>query len=113
MQEIGGAVERVDDPGMGLVGTLAAAAFLAEEAITRARALKLLAQNFLGAPVGGGDEIRRPLERHLQMLDLAEVALERARGLARGLDHDIEESGSEHGATGLPAVLPKVKTAAA
>ena len=37
VQEIGGAVERIDDPGMGLVGALARAAFLAEEAVARPR----------------------------------------------------------------------------
>src|SRR6201996_5956762 len=33
MQKIGGAVERIDDLGVGLVGALARAAFLADEAI--------------------------------------------------------------------------------
>ena len=37
VQEVRGAVERIDDPGVGLVGALAAAAFLAEEAVARAR----------------------------------------------------------------------------
>ena len=36
VQEIGGAVERVDDPAMTLVGAGAGAAFLAEEAVVRA-----------------------------------------------------------------------------
>ena len=36
VQEVGGAVERIDDPGMGLVGAFALAAFLAEEAVVRA-----------------------------------------------------------------------------
>ena len=40
---------------------------------------QFLAQDLFGAAVGGGDEIGRPLERDLQVLDLAEVALERAR----------------------------------
>jgi hypothetical protein len=30
------------------------------------------------------------------MLDLAEVALERAAGAARGLDHHVEEGGAKH-----------------
>jgi hypothetical protein len=45
------------------------------------------------------------------VLDLAEVALERAPGLVGGLDHDVEERGTEHGegsqiegvANGLPS----------
>src|ERR1700745_3658621 len=31
------------------------------------------------------------------MLELAEIALERAAGLARGLDHHVEKGGAEHG----------------
>ena len=37
VQEIGGAVERIDDPGVGLVVALADAAFLADEAVARPR----------------------------------------------------------------------------
>ena len=84
VQEVGGAVERIDDPGVGLVGALVPAAFLAEEAVARPRLGKFVAQRLLGAAVGGGDEIGRALERDLQLLDLAEVALQRARGLAGG-----------------------------
>ena len=70
-----------------------AAAFLAEEAVARPRLQQFGAQDFLGAMVGGGDEIRRTFERDLQVLDLAEVALEAARRLARGGDHDVEQGG--------------------
>ena len=102
VQEIGGAVERIDDPAVGLVGALAEAAFLAEKAVAGTRLGQLRKQRLLGAAVGGGDEIGRPLERDLQLLDFAEVALERARGLARGGDHDVEESGAEHGVFAAP-----------
>ena len=34
----------------------------------------------LGAAIGGGDEVPRPLDRDLQVLDLAEVAAQAARG---------------------------------
>ena len=37
VQEIGGAVERIDDPAVGLVGAFMRAAFLAEKAIARTR----------------------------------------------------------------------------
>ena len=60
--------------------------------------LQLRVERLLGAAVGGGDEIGRALERDLQLLDLAEIALERARGLARGGDHHVEQGGVEHGA---------------
>src|SRR5262245_54935078 len=42
VQEVHGAVERVDDPGVGGIGAGAPAAFLAEKAIARTRAVELL-----------------------------------------------------------------------
>ena len=96
VQEIGGAVERIDDPGVGLVGALAVAAFLADEAVARARFRKIGIEHFLGALVGERDEVGGPFQRHLQMLDLAEIALEIAAGAARGLDHDIDDGGIQH-----------------
>ena len=86
VQEIGGAVERIDDPAMGLVGAGASAAFLAEEAVFGPRLGEFLAHDFFGAPVGGGDEIARALQRDLKVLDLAEIALEAAAGAARRLE---------------------------
>ena len=97
VQEIGGAVERIDDPAVRVVGAGMRAAFLAEKAVIRPRLGELGAQNLLGLAVGGGDEIARAFERHLQMLDLAEIALEVAAGALRGLDHDVEKGGMLHG----------------
>src|ERR1700675_1004956 len=97
VQEIGGAVERIDDPAMTLVGAGPGPAFFAEKAGGRPRLGQFLVDDLLGAAIGGGDEIARPLERHLQMLDLAEIALEAAPGTARGLDHDVEDGGMQHG----------------
>src|SRR5205807_721569 len=91
-----GAVERIDDEGVRPVGTFAPAAFLAEKTVARPRLGKLLMHDFLGAAVGRGDEIGRPLERDLQMFDFPEVALERAAGFTCGLDHDVEESRMQH-----------------
>ena len=96
MQEVGGAVERIDDPGMALVGAFARATFLADEAVTGPRLGKVLVQHLLGALVGLGDEVGRPLQRHLQVLDLAEVALEAAAGAARGFHHDVDKGGIQH-----------------
>ena len=97
VQEVGGAVERIDDPAMGLVGAGMRAAFLAQEAVIRPRLGKLLAHDRFGLAVGGGDEIARPLQRYLQVLDLAEIALEASSGAVRGLDHDVEDCGVGHG----------------
>src|SRR5947199_229946 len=93
VQEVGGAVERIDHPGVGLVAALAVATFLAEKAIARPRLQQLGAQDVFGAVIGGGDEVGRAFERDLQVCDLAEVALEAAPGLARGGDHHVEQGG--------------------
>ena len=62
VQEIGGAVERIDDPGVGLVGALAPAAFFAEKAVARPRLHQFGVERFFGAAVGGGYEIGRALQ---------------------------------------------------
>ena len=72
------------------------ARFLHEEAVARARAMQLGADDLLGAMVGGRDEIGRPLARDLQVLDLAEVALQPARRLGRGADHDVQDCRAGH-----------------
>src|SRR5271167_1399130 len=84
---------------MALVAAFARAAFLAEEAVIRPRLGEFGAHDVLGAMVGSGNEIARPLHRDLQMLDLAEVALKAAAGVVRGLDHDVDDRGVEHGAS--------------
>jgi len=81
---------------MRLVAAFACAAFFTQKAIPWPRMFELLAQNFLGALIRGGYEVRRPFEGGLQVLDFAKVALERAARLARGLDHHVEEGGAEH-----------------
>src|SRR5262249_29727656 len=86
----------LEEPGASLARALARARFFAETPVAGACVHELLAQGLLGAVVGRAHEIRRPLERHLQLLNLAEIALEPAPGLARGLDHDVEEGGVEH-----------------
>ena len=62
VQEVRGAVERIDDPGVALVGAFARTAFLADETVTRPRLGQVVVQHFLGAPVGHGDEIGRSFE---------------------------------------------------
>src|SRR6202035_4946953 len=91
VQEVGGAVERIDDPGVGLVVARARAAFFTDKAVTGARLGEVLVQHLLGAAIGHGDEVGRPLQRYLKIFDFAEVALEATTGAARRLDHDVEE----------------------
>jgi len=78
------------------VGALVATAFLSEETIAGPRLGQFLAQNLLGSMIGSADEIARPLEGDLKMLDLTEIAGEAACGLARRGDHDIEQRRPEH-----------------
>ena len=101
VQEVQRAVERIDDPAVGRVAADARSAFLAEEAVARPGELELLTQDLLGTPIRRSHEVGRSLERHLQMLDLAEIAFQHAAGLARGLDHHVEEGGPEHRVLGL------------
>jgi hypothetical protein len=91
VQEVGGAIERVDDPGMALVSTLAVAALLTEEAIARAGLVEVRIEHLLGPLVGEADEIGGALHRDLQVLDLAEVALQAAAGAARGFHHHVHK----------------------
>src|SRR5690606_38916617 len=51
------------------------------------------ADRLFGGIVRGGHEIGRALARHLQRLDLVEVAAQPGRGLARRLFHDGDEAG--------------------
>ena len=98
VEEVGGAVERIDDPAVLAVGALHLGAFLAEEAVGRAGLAELGEDDLLGALVGVRDEVGRALARDLEVLDLAEILGERAAGLDRGLDHDVEEGGAGHAA---------------
>ena len=61
VQEVGRAVQGIDDPGVGLVGPLDQAAFLAEEAIAWPGLAEQLQDHLLGLEVGGADEVGRPL----------------------------------------------------
>ena len=91
VQEVGGAVERIDDPDIGLVGAFARAAFLADEAVAGAGLGQFVIERLFGALVGEGDEVCRTFQRNLQILDLAEIALQVAAGAARGFHHDVEK----------------------
>src|SRR6202041_281433 len=89
VQEVGGAVERIDDPGVGLVVARARAAFFTDKAVTGARLGEILVQHLLGAAIRQADEVGRSLQRYLKIFDFAKVALEAAAGAARRLDHDV------------------------
>ena len=90
VEEVGRAVDRVDDPAAA-AGARDGARLLHEEAELGAGLVELLAENALGAPVGLADEVAGTLDRHLELLDLAEVAHQRPRRLARRPFHDVDQ----------------------
>jgi hypothetical protein len=47
--------------------------------------------------IGGADEVTRAFHGHLEVLELAEVALKAPAGAVRRLDHDVEDRGMHHG----------------
>ena len=96
VQEVGRSVKRVDHPAVLLVLAGHLATLLHQEAVGGTHPLQLLEQRLLRALVGGRDEIAGAFHRHLQVLDLAEIAGKTASGLADGLDHDVEEGGTSH-----------------
>jgi hypothetical protein len=89
VQEIGGAVERVDDPAMVRIAAFGRAAFLQENAVARAGPHQFGLQRALCVQIGGRDKVARALDRDLQLLDFAEIALQGARCLERGAGHDV------------------------
>ena len=102
VQEIGGAVERIDVPGVGLVRALDTAALLHHEAVAGAGLGQFLEQDLFRALVGEADEIAGTLGRDLQVLEFAQIALEPAPGLDGGGCHDIHKGGADH--SGGPSV---------
>lgn len=85
VQEVGGAVQRVDDPAAGRILARLFAGFLADPAIVRPCGAQFFLDDALGLAVGAADEVARALDRDLKVLDLAEVLDEAAARLARGL----------------------------
>ena len=102
VQEVRRPVQRIDDPAMLGIAAGDGAALLHQEAVVGPAVLQLLAQDLLGLVVGGGDEIARPLDGDLKLLDLAEIAAQPSRRLVGGPGHHIDECGAgRHGFRGL------------
>ena len=107
VQEVGGAVERIDDPPrlVGIAGDFAA--FLEQEAPVGPGVAKLVDKRLLGALVGHRHEVGRALAADLQLLDLAEVAAQARRRLAGGALHDGDQAGmGNHSASPPAAHIP-------
>jgi hypothetical protein len=89
VQEVGGAVERVDDPQP--VALAVGAAFLGQHRVVRVRLADGVHDLGLGAAVHVGDEVVAPLARHLQRVGTVEVAHDEVAGRARGRHGDVFE----------------------
>lgn len=77
VQEVGRAVERIDDPAMRAVGALdLLIGLFAEEAVGRPCLQQLVADDLLRLQIGLADEIAWSLHRNLQVLHFAEIAAE-------------------------------------
>ena len=90
VQEVAGTVQRVDDEPVLGEAPFAEPALLGQDRKVRPGLAQLLDEHLLGPPVGGRDEVGRPLHRPLQLLDLAEIAGECAGRLHDGTDHDFQ-----------------------
>src|SRR3712207_4455060 len=83
VEEVRGAVERIDDPARLALVARDLALLLEQEAEVGARLAQDVSDRPLGGAVGVRHEIRRALARDLELLDLVEVAPQPRRGLAR------------------------------
>ena len=62
MQEIGGAIERIDDPGVGFVSALATPAFFAEKTVAWPCLHQFGVERLFGTTIGSRHEIGRAFQ---------------------------------------------------
>ncbi len=91
MQEVRGAVERIDQPAVLSVLGFNLAGFFHQEAVIRAGAAQFRVDDLFGAAVCLADIVAGALERNLKILDFAKIASEAAAGLHSGLYHNVEK----------------------
>ena len=96
VQEVGGAVQRIDEPAMLIVVTADSAALFHEKGVAGSRLGQFGEDDVFRLAVGLADIVARPLHRDLQVLHFAEVARQRAASFHRGLNHDVEKCGTRH-----------------
>jgi hypothetical protein len=94
VDEVRGAVERIDDPLR--VALAAAAAFLGEDRVTRIRLADDLDDLALGGPVDVGDEVVAALGRHLEAVEPRHAADDELARAARGAYRDVEKCVHDH-----------------
>src|SRR3989344_5379057 len=96
VEEVRGAVERIDDETRLARVALDHPALFEHEAPARTIAAEFVIERALGGRVGLRHEVCGALLRDLQMLDLAEVAAQLGARLARGAFHDGDDARYGH-----------------
>src|SRR5260370_11047290 len=96
-QKIRRPIERVDVPGVTLVGAIDPPALFHHEAIPGARLGELIVEYLFRTLVGEADKITGALHRYLQLADFAKVALQTPPSLDRGVGHHCHQGGADHG----------------
>src|SRR5690606_31862709 len=94
VEEVAGAVERIDDPARLRRIALDRAPFLEHEAPVRPRRAQLVPQCPFRCLVGLRYEVRRSLAAHLEVGDLSKIAPQAAAGLACGALHHADQPGN-------------------
>src|SRR5690606_40560427 len=82
VKEVRGAVQRVDDPAVRLVGTFDLATLFHEVAIARPPLGEFLKENLFGLAVRGRHEYCRAFQRNRKLFDFSDIALAAARSLS-------------------------------
>ena len=90
VDEVGGAVQRIDDPlELGLVGALQAE-FLAQDGVIRISGAQRLDDGLLGGAIDFRDIIARPLASHAESFQIHAGTVDNGAGTPGRLDGDVE-----------------------
>jgi hypothetical protein len=92
VEEVAGAVERIDDPARLVCVTFDDARLFHHETPVGACGEQFVIDRAFGDAVGLGNEIGRSLAADLEVLDLAKIAPQAATRLARGLLHYADDT---------------------
>ncbi|AEM41591.1 hypothetical protein KVU_1752 [Ketogulonicigenium vulgare WSH-001] len=95
VQEVRGAIQRIDNPATGRIFAFDHAGFLAEEAIAGTGFHQPVANGFFGATISAADKVAGAFHRSLQIFDFAEILDQRASSRARNFDHNVQISAAD------------------
>ena len=93
VEEIAGAIQRIDHPARLCRVALDHPALFQHKAPVGPRDAQLVIQGALGSLIGLRDEIGRALAGHLQMFDFTKIATQTLPGLAGSFFHHADQTG--------------------